>query len=114
VVADLNQIWRRKELHARGVPEDGVGQGSLVEHSGGESLSLGFDGARKPDWTGANDQEINHVRDCTLLLTGVWPRGFARNSETKNPEQHPERRSLNPESRASRDSARAPWQVSCN
>src|SRR5690606_2945337 len=58
VLADLDQLGRREELHARRVADDRVDERALVDDARGEPGTSSFDGAGQTDRAGAHDQDI--------------------------------------------------------
>ena len=59
--ANLDELGRGEELHPGGVADDGVDEGALVEDERGEVMAPGLDGAREPDRSGADDDDVVHV-----------------------------------------------------
>ncbi len=60
-VADLQQLRRGEEHHARGIVEQRVDQAALVDHHGLQPAALRFDAASEAGGPGANDQDVEDV-----------------------------------------------------
>ena len=57
-VADLQELWSRKENHVRGVVEERVHQASLVDDEDLEAGLLDFDGTGEARGPGADDHYV--------------------------------------------------------
>ena len=74
IAANLDQLWRREELHVRGIADDGVDERALLDHRGLQSLAARFDGARQPDGACADDDDVLH--QCHSIGAAGDVRGY--------------------------------------